>query len=79
MGMGTWGRGTDAINTITEALAAPLSGTRQPEHAPDTARPWWSVESRRCTPTVLTGRPNGPPTVLAAWTRVRYASVDTAT
>jgi hypothetical protein len=40
----------------------------KPKHATGTARPWLSVESRRCTPTALVAR-----------TPVRYMSVDTAT
>ena len=44
-----------------------LSDGRQAGTSPKTARPWTSVESRRCTPTALGAR-----------TPVRYVSVDTA-
>jgi hypothetical protein len=37
----------------------------KPEHATGAARPWLSVESRRCTPTALVAR-----------TPVRYMSVE---
>jgi hypothetical protein len=49
-------------------MHAQLSGARQAGTRCRRARPWVSVESRRCTPTALVPR-----------TPVRYMSVDTAT
>ena len=41
-------------------MNARLSGARQAEPATGTARPWPSVESRRCTPTVLAAERRPP-------------------
>ena len=59
---------TGAQAGCTDGCTLDSAAHVKPEQAANPARPWLSVESRRCTPTALTAR-----------TPVRYMSVDTAT